>query len=134
MDAKQAALDQFTSAVVNTFCGQDTIPPLWEKGLRFVGIDVVALLNKTDDYIRPFMDDAGMVDGVKLRELVEIKHPHAAKLIPADKFSLVDKWNDTSAGVKQLIGVFRDGARTQKSLPLPGQNEAAHAGISANPA
>jgi len=104
MDVKQTELDLALEYLMLGGFDKKEIP-MWIDGFaRLRGYDLVKCSQKLDDFIKPYMDDQGRIDGKGLKMILQESHPGVCKLLPDDKFKLSDVARETGEIIRQVRG------------------------------
>lgn len=91
-DIKQFELDTFEKKLMQQLFGSETLPQPIVFGLKMAKINIQDYIDIFEFWIKPMMDDKGMVDGTILNKLFEKINIDLKQYItiPQDKFRLVD--------------------------------------------
>lgn len=103
IDIKQNELDIAEEKLFNYVFGSTTPDAKTQWLLKFLDIDINKYIQDFENFMKPLMDDQGLVDAELTKSLVASKHPVLANIIPNKNFRLVEVVD----GVTQFIGVLK---------------------------
>jgi hypothetical protein len=89
-DLKQVELDKAEEMVFNKFWGSTQPDKITSTILNMLGIDINDYIQAFENRVKPFMRDNGLIDGMKLKQVVSLKSPKLAETIPPHDFRLCD--------------------------------------------
>ena len=102
-DIKQNELDIAEERLLNYVFGSTTPDSKTQWLLKFLDIDINKYIQDFENFMKPLMDDQGLVNAELTRSLVSSKHPMLANMVPNNNFRLVD----VVEGVAQFIGAIQ---------------------------
>ena len=89
-DLKQLELDQFEDGLFALVFGEDYYSSsLYKMAVLTYGKQINGYISRFEALMEPLMLDSGLVDGHKLKQIVSVKYPQYAELIPAANFRLI---------------------------------------------
>lgn len=90
MDLQQQELDDFEVGLFKIVFGENyESNNLYKLATITYGSKINAYISEFEALIRPLMTDSGMINGEKLKQVVELKYPQHSNLIPSTNFRLV---------------------------------------------
>lgn len=105
-EIQQNELDKIERRILISLFGSETIPEPTAIFLKMFNVNPNDYINKFENFISPFMNDLGMVDGTTLRKILSVsRYSEVTKYlnIPNTDFYLSDVIN--SAIIKFIPGV-----------------------------
>ena len=87
-DLKQFELDKAEEKIFIKLWGSTQPDTTTLTILNMFGIDINKYIIAIENHIKPFMKDNGLIDGVRLRQVVSLKSPKLAETIPPHDFRL----------------------------------------------
>ena len=89
-DLKQVELDKAELMVFNKLWGGAEPPAAFLTILKMFGIDINDYIQSFENWLKPFMKDNGLIDGVNLRHVISLKSPKLSEMVPPHDFRLCD--------------------------------------------
>jgi hypothetical protein len=89
-DLKQVELDKAEEMVFNKLWGSTQPDKTSLAIMSMLGIDINDYIIAIENRVRPFMKDNGLIDGLKLKQVVSLKSPKLSETIPSHDFRLCD--------------------------------------------
>lgn len=89
-DLKQMELDKAELMVFNKLWGGPEPDGAFLTILKMFGIDINKYIQSFENCVKPFMKDNGLIDGIRLRQVLSLKSPKLSEMVPPHDFRLCD--------------------------------------------